>query len=87
MIGDLVSGRPASEIFGEMMGSDESLTARDVSRLLAEEFPKLDSAAIQFIRRWRGFGHRDNIEDSVLDLAVRQFLVEAGYRVETKSES
>ena len=79
MIKDLTNGRSASEIFSEIMRSDESLTARDITRLVADEFPKLDGAAIQFMRRWRGFGHRDNIQDEVLDMAVLKFLADAGY--------
>lgn len=81
MISNLTKGRSASEIFREIMRGDDSLTARDVTRQVAEEFPKLDGAAIQFMRRWQGFGHRDNIQDEVMDSAVWQFLAEAGYKM------
>ena len=81
MISDLAFGRTASSIFAEIMNSENSLSPSEVTKLVAAEFPKIDSAAIQFMRRWRGFGHRDSIQDNVLDMAVRQFLVEAGYDV------
>ena len=81
MIGDLTNGRAASDIFRELMQSNKSLTPQEVTRMVAGEFPKIDGAAIQFMRRWQGFGHRDNIQDDVLDLGVKQFLMDAGYKV------
>ncbi|MHA6883129.1 hypothetical protein [Ralstonia pseudosolanacearum] len=79
MIKQLAAGRLASEVFRELMQADASLTGREISRLVVAEFPEVNGAVVQIIRRWKGFGHRDEVSDADLNLAIVQFLREAGY--------
>ncbi len=75
----LASGFPASQLFSELVENDSTLTGRVVSRLFAEEFPDVSGDCVMIIRRWHGFGHRDQLSDADVDRLVVHFLIQAGY--------
>ncbi|KQV49836.1 hypothetical protein ASD07_29695 [Duganella sp. Root336D2] len=78
---ELLNGISASVLFREILKSDHTLTGRDLSRMVAEQFPEIDGGAIQLIRRWDGVGRSEGISDADLDIGLTHFLREAGYLI------
>lgn len=76
---ELLDGMSASRLFREILKSDQNLTGRDLSRMVAKRFPEIDGGAIQLIRRWKGVGRAEGISDADLDSGLTHFLREAGY--------
>jgi len=69
----------ASVLFRDMLKKDPNLTSRDLSRLVAMQYPELDAGAIQVVRRWGGARTQGGISDSDLDTVMAEFLRLSGY--------
>ncbi|PIF27520.1 hypothetical protein CLU88_2417 [Acidovorax sp. 56] len=73
----LINGIKASEHFREMLTMNPELTGRELSQLFVAQFPEINGAAVQLIRRWVGV--HGGISDSDLNTGLLHFLDEAGY--------
>jgi hypothetical protein len=80
MMDKLIGSAVASQVFREILSVDQSLTGRDLGRMLVEQFPEIDGGAMQLVRRWKGVGRTDGICDSDLDIGIAHFLKEAGFK-------
>lgn len=76
---ELTQGIAASALFRDMLRKDPNLTGRDLSRLVAMQYPELDAGAIQVVRRWVGVRAQGGIPDSDLDTVMTEFLRLSGY--------
>jgi hypothetical protein len=76
---ELLTGKRASEVFYFILKENPQLTGQDLGRLVVAQFPNIDGAAIQLIRRWVGVGPRGGVSDSALDAGMAEFLQAAGY--------
>lgn len=76
---ELTQGIAASTLFRDMLRKDPNLTGRDLSRLVAMQYPELDAGAIQVVRRWVGVRAQGGIPDSDLDTVMTEFLRLSGY--------
>jgi hypothetical protein len=76
---ELAQGVAASVLFRDMLKKDPTLTGRDLSHLLAMQYPELDAGAIQLVRRWVGVRAQGGIPDSDLDTVMTELLRLSGY--------
>lgn len=76
---ELAQGVAASVLFRDMLKKDPTLTGRDLSHLLAMQYPELDAGAIQLVRRWVGVRAQGGIPDSDLDTVMTEILRLSGY--------
>lgn len=76
---ELAQGVAASVLFRDMLKKDPTLTGRDLSHLVAMQYPELDAGAIQLVRRWVGVRAQGGIPDSDLDLIMTELLRLSGY--------
>jgi hypothetical protein len=69
-----------STSFRTLMSADPTLTNRKLAALFYEEFPQVDSIAVQHIWHWKSpakpSGH---IDDERIDALLLQVLSDAGY--------
>lgn len=76
---ELTQGIAASALFRDMLKKDPNLAGRDLSRLVAMQYPELDAGAIQVVRRWVGVRAQGGISDSDLDTVMTECLRLSGY--------
>jgi hypothetical protein len=79
MLKDIINGELPSITMKKMLLADPTLNNYDLGGLLIDEFPEINSEAVQIVWHWKRPGKAQGISDENFDKLILTLLKESKY--------